>query len=93
MDRSLMLFPWHLIMKLPTLNQALPARLAMFVFRVISIMAAIVLSDMSITMTIRIALAALSVILLLPNRHYRLTLPQQVDTLAFFRDHDTKDLP
>jgi hypothetical protein len=84
MDRSLMLFPWHWIMKLPTFNQALPVRFAMFLFLVISIMAAIVFSDRSIAMTVRIALAALSVILLLPNRHYRLTLPQQVDTPAFF---------
>jgi hypothetical protein len=84
MDRSLMLFPWHWIMKLPTFNQALPVRFAMFVFLVISIMAAIVLSDKSIARTVRISLAALSVILLLPNRHYRLTLPQQVDNPAFF---------
>lgn len=83
-DRSSMFLPWHWIMKLPTFNQALPVRFAMFLFLVISIMAAIVFSDRSIAMTVRIALAALSIILLLPNRHYRLTLPQQVDTPAFF---------
>src|ERR1700682_1581163 len=89
-DRSLMFLPWHWIMKLPTFNQALPVRFAMFVFLVISIMAAIVLSDPSISMTVRLALASLSVILLLPNRHYRLTLPQQVDTPAFFETSTLK---
>jgi hypothetical protein len=85
-----MLLPWHWIMKLPTLNQALPVRFAMFVFLVISIMAAVVLSDPSISMTVRISLAALSFVLLLPNRHYRLTLPQQVDTPAFFESSTLK---
>ena len=89
-DRSLMLLPWHWIMKLPTFNQALPVRFAMFVFLVISIMAAIVFSDPTIAVMVRISLAALSVILLLPNRHYRLTLSQQVDTPAFFETSTLK---
>jgi hypothetical protein len=89
-DHSLMVLPWHWMMKIPTLNQALPVRFAMFLFLVISIMTAIVLSDTTIARSVRISLTFFSVLLLLPNRHYRLTVPQHVDTPAFFETSTIK---
>jgi len=83
-DRLLMPFPWRWIMKLPTLNQALPVRFAMFLFLIISVITSIVLSDPQLARPIRIMLGFLAVLLLLPNRHYVLHVPQQVDTPAFF---------
>jgi hypothetical protein len=83
-DRSLMTFPWRWIVKIPTLNQALPVRFAMFFFLVISLVASIVLSDPRISKPLRISLAVLSILLAVPNRHYRLTVPQPVDTPTFF---------
>ncbi len=84
LDLPLMTFPWRWIMRLPTLNQALPVRFAMFFFLIISIIAAILLSDAGIPKSIRIALGLLAVVLSLPNRHYLLTVPHKDDTPAFF---------
>ncbi len=84
LDRPLVPFPWRWIMRLPTLNQALPVRFAMLFFLILSIMAAVVMSDAGIPKLIRIALGLLAVVLLLPNRHYRLTVPHKDDTPAFF---------
>jgi hypothetical protein len=83
-DHSLIPLPWRWIMKLPTFNQALPVRFAMFWFLILSLMTAIVLSDPAIGRSVRISLAVLAVLFLIPNRHYRLTVPQQVDTPGFF---------
>jgi len=83
-DRILMPLPWGWIMKLPTFNQPLPVRFAMFLFLIISIMAAIVLSDQTIDRRVRISIAVLALLFLVPNRHYRLTARQPVDTPAFF---------
>ena len=83
-NRPLLVLPWRWIMKVPTLNKALPVRFPMFFYLCISIMASIVLSERSIRRSFRTALAGLSVLLLLPSRHYIRTLPQQVDTPDFF---------
>ncbi len=83
-NHSVMAFPWRWVMKMPTLNQALPVRFAMFFFLAVSIIATMLLSDQSVQLPFRVALALLSVLLLLPNRHYLLTVPQEVDTPAFF---------
>ena len=84
LDRPLMNFPWRWLMRLPTLNQALPVRFAMFFFLILSIATAVVMSDAGIPKSIRIALGLLAILLLLPNRHFRLTVPHKDDTPTFF---------
>ena len=84
LDRPLMNFPWRWLMRLPTFNQALPVRFAMLFFLILSIVTAVVMSDAGIPKSIRIALGLLAIVLLLPNRHFRLTVPHKDDTPPFF---------
>lgn len=83
-DLSIVDFPWRWIVKLPTLNQALPVRFALYFFLIVSIVASIITSEPQIAGYKRMILALLAIVLMLPNRHYILTVPQKVDTPAFF---------
>lgn len=83
-DRSVMRFPWYWIARIPALNQALPIRFAIFFFLNLSIIGSIVFADPRLWKSIRVSLAALSIILLLPGRHYFTDIPHRVDTPSFF---------
>ncbi len=85
-DQPILQFPWHWIMRIPTLNQALPIRFAMYYFLLVAIAASIVTNELQIARPIRVTLAVLAIILMLPNHRYITTVPQKVDTPAFFND-------
>ncbi len=73
--------PWSLAAKAPLIDQALPCRFSLFVFLIAAVMASIYLSDKYLNPTLRLSIAALCIVFLLPSKRPPVS---QTDIPLFF---------
>jgi hypothetical protein len=88
--KNTMKLPWRLLIHVPLIDEALPARFMVYASLVISLMAATFLSDLRISKLVKYGLVCLGIVLLIPN------LPQgywagSISTPAFFSQGLYKD--